>query len=452
MNTLKITSLFLICLINSYSFSAVVHVDQSATGTNDGTSWANAYVELTDAISAANSGDAIWIAAGNYHPDWNGSTHTGDRILSFTPPANVSLYGGFSGTETALSQRDWKINLTVLDGDLNGDDVVTFPTTANNTENSARLMLISTPSVGITLDGLIFENGNNNLTWGGSGIASAAPDAIINNCIFRHNTSAATVETAAGRLTFENCLFYENECGFGASIFTHDLGVTMTNCTVVNNSSSSNPAGLGNLSYLQGSEITNCIIWGNTGSAATTEKNQINENSDPNGLPIFENNIIEGYTGTLQYMGSATNASLSPSFTNVSVNDYSLLSGSPAIDMGDNSFSSASIDLNLNSRISNGTIDIGAFEFQSPLNIISQQDQSLLNIYPNPVQTKMVISSKYMLNAVSVFNSIGEMIMTQIPNDKETTLNTSTLSNGIYFVKVELANGSISNHPIMIVQ
>lgn len=358
----KVIPLLFLTLVNSYSFSTTLYVDQFASGANNGSSWANAYIELNDAITNASSGDAIWIAAGNYKPDWNGSSHTGNRNLSFSLPANISLYGGFVGNETLLSQRNWGTNQTVLTGDLNGDDVVTFPTFTNYTENSARLFFIANSSSGIVLDGLIIQGANNNISWGGGGITSMAPDIIINNCIFRHNTSAATIETPLGRMTLENCLLYENECGWGATIYAHDLGVTMTNCTVVNNSSSSNPAGLGNLSYMQGCEIVNCIFWGNTGSAATTEKNQINENTDPNGLPVFENNIVEGYTGILQHMGSVTNVAVNPGFINSAIADFRLNTSSLAIDAGDMSYISSTVDLDLLSRVINGQVDIGAYE------------------------------------------------------------------------------------------
>ena len=78
----------------STSQAAVVFVDASATGANDGTSWADAYADLQDALATAVSGDDIWVAAGTYKP-----TSTMDRTVSFVMVEGVGIYGGFAGNE-----------------------------------------------------------------------------------------------------------------------------------------------------------------------------------------------------------------------------------------------------------------------------------------------------------------------------------------------------------------
>ncbi|HAQ67990.1 MAG TPA: hypothetical protein DCR70_09735, partial [Phycisphaerales bacterium] len=91
-----------------------------ATGAGTGTSWADAYAgpaSLQTALAAAVSGDQIWVKAGTYRP-----STTGLRTASFTMKSGVAIYGGFVGTESTLSQRDWKTNVTILSGDLLGND------------------------------------------------------------------------------------------------------------------------------------------------------------------------------------------------------------------------------------------------------------------------------------------------------------------------------------------
>ena len=61
--------------------------------------------ELEQALSIATSGTQIWVQAGIYEP-------TATLIV----PEGVKLYGGFTGTETSLLERDWENNPTVLDG------------------------------------------------------------------------------------------------------------------------------------------------------------------------------------------------------------------------------------------------------------------------------------------------------------------------------------------------
>src|SRR5262249_35445345 len=93
--------------------AAVVYVNSAAAGSAYGSSWANAYTDLGLAISAAGAGDEIWVARGTYRPAGAG----GSRDATFALKTGVSLYGGFSGSETTREERDWVANPTVLSGD-----------------------------------------------------------------------------------------------------------------------------------------------------------------------------------------------------------------------------------------------------------------------------------------------------------------------------------------------
>ena len=77
-------------------------------------SWADACT-LQYALTVAASGDQIWVKAGVHKPGLN-STDT------YALKDGVALYGGFTGTETLLSQHDPALNITVLSGDIDGDD------------------------------------------------------------------------------------------------------------------------------------------------------------------------------------------------------------------------------------------------------------------------------------------------------------------------------------------
>ncbi len=81
----------------------VIYVNKSADEGGNGTSWTMAYKSLRKATdrAARDCGTQIWVARGTYSPGPNVTDH-------FIIPDNVSLYGGFAGTETAIDQRDIK--------------------------------------------------------------------------------------------------------------------------------------------------------------------------------------------------------------------------------------------------------------------------------------------------------------------------------------------------------
>ena len=95
------------------TFAAVIYVNAAAAGSNNGSSWANAYTSLQTALGAANASDEIWVAAATYKP-----TSTTDRTISFAMKNAVGVYGGFVGTETLRSQRNPALHVTTLSGDI----------------------------------------------------------------------------------------------------------------------------------------------------------------------------------------------------------------------------------------------------------------------------------------------------------------------------------------------
>src|SRR5688572_8493909 len=98
--------------------AAIIYVNSSAVGTNDGTSWANAFTSLTTAMQSALPGDEIWVVQGVYKPvtvvDVNASGGMDPREVTFVIPSGVALYGGFVGTEGVREERNWVSNVTVL--------------------------------------------------------------------------------------------------------------------------------------------------------------------------------------------------------------------------------------------------------------------------------------------------------------------------------------------------
>ncbi|MCA9997412.1 MAG: hypothetical protein KDE56_16750, partial [Anaerolineales bacterium] len=129
-----------------------VYVDDSATGNNDGTSWTDAYTDLPLSFQHSLAcGLEVWVAEGIYSPG-------PDQFDYFQPPAGVTLYGGFAGSETSRSQRDWEAHPSILSGDINGDDqtlngVVTNPDNIIGVNNQHIVSLMGTYTAATVLDG-----------------------------------------------------------------------------------------------------------------------------------------------------------------------------------------------------------------------------------------------------------------------------------------------------------
>src|SRR5437762_8285724 len=86
-------------LFGSVGYAATFYVKTNGNDALSGASWALAKRSITNSMAAAAAGDQVWVSSGIY-------------TQLVTLKANVALYGGFNGTETALAQRNWKTNLS----------------------------------------------------------------------------------------------------------------------------------------------------------------------------------------------------------------------------------------------------------------------------------------------------------------------------------------------------
>lgn len=239
------------------------YVDDSAVGIDNGTSWANAFNNLYDALAAAQPGDKIWVAEGIYLPDTNGLSEP--RDASFMLKNEVAIYGGFLGNETSLALRNPQINETVLSGNIGA--------IATNSDNSYHVFyhpVASNLDPNAILDGFTITGGNADgvdTDGYGAGMISYNSDPTIINCIFTQNSAAAYgagMRNFSSSPTVTNCIFIDNYGGLGgAGIFnTNSSNPTVTNCSFIGNSAGSYGGGMRN--YSSNPIVTNCIFAGNS--------------------------------------------------------------------------------------------------------------------------------------------------------------------------------------------
>ncbi len=214
----------------SVAHSSIIYVDSTAVGIADGSSWTDAYPDLQDALPVVLPGDEIWVAKGTYFP--------ADTIRTFSfvlPDSAVSIYGGFAGTETMLSQRDWVNNVTILSGEVGVHTV--------NTDNSYHVVTGDGADSTSVLDGFTITEGeatgsSSNANGGGVYVSSGRP-TFVNLLITRNNASTLGggmyVELSSSPALF-NVTFSLNDAQFGGGMAAKVLcNPTLTNVTFTRN-------------------------------------------------------------------------------------------------------------------------------------------------------------------------------------------------------------------------
>lgn len=201
-----VVTILLICILSS-TYATVIYVDKQAMGSNNGSSWGNAYTSLQSALSVAGTGDTIAVAAGVYTPD------ASLRTESFVLKEGVVLLGGFSGVEPAINKttmdaRKLEENMTILSGDLSGND----NGFSNNDENSYHVLFAECLSTNITVstvvDGFTISGGNANLN-------TSPYDELKGAGIFLKASSLTNVKCNP---TFRNIVVENNSAQFGGGI------------------------------------------------------------------------------------------------------------------------------------------------------------------------------------------------------------------------------------------
>ncbi len=175
-----------------------VEVQRLAAGkgcSTDGAAWATAIRDLHCALAAATAGDEIWIGAGTYKPGTN-------PFVAYQLANGVDLFGGFTGVagaqESQLSERpafNPSAPLTILSGDLLGNDPATpFGDASFYTDNTNTILLASS-GVSATIEGLRVQGGNARTGTGdgrrgGALRASAGANVTLRNVSLMANRSA----------------------------------------------------------------------------------------------------------------------------------------------------------------------------------------------------------------------------------------------------------------------
>lgn len=374
-------------VLPSFQVSATTrYVDvNNASPASPYTNWVTAATNIQDAVFRAGTGDTVLVTNGIYQ------------------------YGGYSFNG---SNRVYIIGKNLTVQSVNGPAVTVIkgyqvPGTTNG-NNAVRCVYLES---GLTLSGFTLTNGATQTsgTPNGGGIYCQSTSALVTNCVIVGNAAISGGGVYSGTLincaligniaglpnissgggaaqsTLINCLLAGNQAGYrgGAA-----AGCTLISCTIASN--------VGQVDGIDGSKLTNCISY---------------YNFYDNGTGSGDGNVFNNCcTIPLPYSGVniITNP---PAFVNLTNGDFHLQPWSPCINAGNNSFITNSTDLDGNPRIVAGIVDIGAYEFQSPVRYVS-----VSNTAPVSPFTNWLTAATNIQDAIDVANA-GDFIV---------------VSNGIY--------------------
>lgn len=324
----------------------VIYVDAQATGNQSGTNWINAFTSINSALaSVTQDGAVIWVRSGSYA--------ISSPLSSMFK--NIKIYGGFSGFETSIEQRG----------------MIDF----------SQLYLSQYVQCGIfgickewIIDGFMIDGPR----WSGASVQEGANLGSNNGITF---VNCKLLQLANGRaftniscglgyrsIKCINCLLYVNSSNAG--LFDTCAGVQLINCTYVH---ICNFVVFGACSNLH---IVNSVLY--TWSPYYSEARNFFNSSCT--FDLFSHNCVNSTYVTNEYflappmnetchvsspMVLINNAQIQSVNDLHVLNNFNLKTGSVCINAGLNSaITGYNKDLAYNPRIVNGTVDIGAYEYQ----------------------------------------------------------------------------------------
>jgi hypothetical protein len=234
-----------------------------------------------------------------------------------------------------------------------------------------------------------------------------------------------------------NCLIAKSTAGTAALEIGNQISViTLVNCTIAvntNNDSAINNFGSGTVTNIQ-----NTIVWGGRST-----------NINGNGGYNVKYSLMKGSSDTNNGNIDASGLSEADIFENYAIGNYALKPSSTCINVGNNSVYTdaggnltTDKDLAGNARLTENTIDLGAYEYSGYLSANSFQNlENTMSFYPNPAKNVLYFSEE-ILNA-KILDLSGKLVM-QIYNPAK-SIDVSQLAKNVYLISIQTKKGTTIN-------
>jgi hypothetical protein len=312
-----------------------------------GGAWCESGSVISNCVIAGNS--AYSVCGGVYGGILTNSTISGNKAPTAAGVGSATLRNCSVNNNSASSFGGGASGCTLIGCDIRGNNVYPSGGGGGGAANSTLInCTVAANAAGDTGGGAYYctasnctLSGNSSVNYGGGGYQTT-----LINCILLSNSSAHGGASANGALT--NCVMSGNSANLngGGTYFG-----TLDNCTVSDNISLD---GGGTFSSFSRSTV---VYYNRTFGATAVSSNWS--------------------AGTFSYSCTSPLPSGDGNFTNAPLfvappsNDMRLQNTSPCINSGCLTCGVAGLDILGSPRVSGGTVDIGAYEFQSPVSGIS---------------------------------------------------------------------------------
>lgn len=238
-----------------------VSAGQITNSPPDGLSWTTAFADVQAGLDAALTGDEVRVAAAIY-PE------------NITLKNGIALYGGFAGTETNLTQRNWSNNVTILDG----------------RRTNSVVLVQAGAAPGTRIDGFTIRNGLlSGASDKGGGIICGDSSPVIANNVISSNAapSGGAIYCFRSAAVITNNLIAQNSGFSGGGIYCLDSSATIAHNVISRNRGATFPVGFG-----LGGGVYCAISSGISSDVITLSHNLITENSAESGGGVECNTAV----------------------------------------------------------------------------------------------------------------------------------------------------------------
>lgn len=292
--------LFFALITFQFAEAAVVYVKKGASGSNNGTSWANAYTDLKTAITNAASGSDLYISGDTFYLP-SGSSRANNFTIT---NKSLSLYGGFPTTgNPTFNQRNITTYRTIVSGDNSKNDVSIgsgiTSSHSSRTDNAYHIFVLSLASSSYTVrfDGLTISGAN----------ASGSNQDLYGAGIYYSRTANGT-GSQQQQIQIYNCIFENNSAKQGACFYT---SFGFSKCDYVN-------------LFMAGNQIRNNYSEDFLITNFTAPSNSNVDYSVSLWNNLIYNNYMADNSSALMYCGGAENNAANSNFEyNIHFNTFS---------------------------------------------------------------------------------------------------------------------------------